>query len=121
MARNAVIQTPPTTLVGAGRNVIFRRRGHAHGPVVRMVSASDVGRMIKAFVFLYLVDTQEAIGQQGFGWHPHSGIATLTLAIEGQGRFVESIGHEGTMVAGDIEWLSAGSGVWYFSLAESSS
>ena len=91
---NAVIQTPPATLVDIGRHVIFRTRGHAHGPIVRMVSASDVGKMIKPFVFLDLIDTQEAIGQQGFGWHPHSGIATLTLAIEGQGRFVESIGHE---------------------------
>ena len=96
-----------------GRKVIFRTRGNAHGPVVRMVSASDVGEMIKPFVFLDLVDTQEAIGEQGFGWHPHSGIATLTLAIEGQGRYVESIGHEGTMLAGDIEWLSAGRGVWH--------
>jgi redox-sensitive bicupin YhaK (pirin superfamily) len=91
---NTVIQTPPTPpLVGVGRNVIFRTRGYAHGPVVRMVSASDVGKMIKPFVFLDLVDTQEPIGQQGFGWHPHSGIATLTLAMEGQGRYVESIGH----------------------------
>jgi hypothetical protein len=37
---NAVIQTPPTPLVGVGRNVIFRTRGYAHGPVVRMVSPS---------------------------------------------------------------------------------
>ena len=114
---NAVIQTPPTSLVGVGRNVVFRTRGHAHGPLVRIVSPSDVGGMIKPFVFLDLVDTQEAIGQQGFGWHPHSGIATLALAIEGQGRYVESIGHEGTMVAGDIEWMSAGLGVWHSGFA----
>jgi redox-sensitive bicupin YhaK (pirin superfamily) len=82
-----------------------------------MVSPSDVGKMIKPFVFLDLVDTQEALGQPGFGWHPHSGIATLTLAIEGQGRYVESIGKEGTMLAGDIEWLSAGRGVWHSGFA----
>ena len=114
---NAANQTPPTPLVGVGRHVVFRTRGHAHGPLVRMVSASDVGKMIKPFVFLDLIDTQEAIGQQGFGWHPHSGIATLTLAMEGQGRYAESIGHEGTMVAGDIEWLSAGRGVWHSGFA----
>lgn len=114
---NAVIQTPPAPAVGVGRNVVFRTRGRAHGPIVRMVSPSDVGQMIKPFVFLDLVDTQEPIGKQGFGWHPHSGIATLTLAIEGQGRFAESIGHEGTMVAGDIEWMSAGLGVWHSGFA----
>ena len=114
---NDVIQTPPIPRGGVGRKVIFRTRGDAHGPVVRMVSPSDVGKMIKPFVFLDLIDTHEAIGQPGFGWHPHSGIATLTLAIEGQGRYVESLGQEGTMVAGDIEWMSAGLGVWHAGFA----
>src|SRR5258705_12850722 len=114
---NDVTPTQPPPVVGVGRIVVFRSRGQVRGPVVRMVSASDVGKMIKPFVFLDLVDTQEPLGQQGFGWHPHSGIATLTLAIEGQGHYVESIGHEGTMVAGDIEWMSAGRGVWHSGFA----
>jgi redox-sensitive bicupin YhaK (pirin superfamily) len=83
---NSVVQTLSTPVVEVGRSVVFRTRGHAHGPVVRMVSPSDVGQMIKPFVFLDLVDTQDAIGQQGFGWHPHSGIATLTLLMDGPGR-----------------------------------
>jgi redox-sensitive bicupin YhaK (pirin superfamily) len=113
---NTVIQNPPS-FAGVGRNVIFRTRGGAHGPIVRMVSPSDVGKMIKPFVFLDLIDTQKAIGQQGFGWHPHSGIATLTLAMEGHGRYAESIGKEGTIAAGDIEWMSAGRGVWHTGFA----
>ncbi|SAL26582.1 Pirin-like protein [Caballeronia choica] len=64
---NVVVQFPPSPAVGGGRNVFFRTRGYAHGPVVRMVSSSDVGKMIKPFVFLDFVDTQEAIGQQGLG------------------------------------------------------
>ncbi|WP_179401670.1 pirin family protein [Burkholderia guangdongensis] len=115
---NAVIQTQPTPLTGVGRHVIFRTRGNAHGPLVRMASPADAGTMIKPFVFLDLIDTQEGIGQQGFGWHPHSGIATLTLAIEGRGRYAESTGHEGTMAPGDIEWMSAGRGVWHTGSAE---
>lgn len=110
---NAVAPMPLQTGERAGRGVIFRTRGRQHGPIVRMVSPSDVGRMIKPFVFLDLIDTQEAIGQKDFGWHPHSGIATLTLLMEGQGRYAESIGHEGPMGAGDIEWMSAGHGVWH--------
>jgi hypothetical protein len=46
-----------------------------------MVSASDVGKMIKPFVFLDLIATQEPIGQQGFGWHPHSGIASRSRSL----------------------------------------
>lgn len=110
---NAIIQTPPTPLAGVGRNVVFRTRGDAHGPLVRMINASDVGNMTKPFVFLDLVDSKEAFGRPGFGWHPHSGIATLTLVMEGQGHYAESIGHAGSTVPGDIEWLSAGRGVWH--------
>ena len=109
-------QTAPS-LVGGGRSVALRTRGRAHGPIVRLVSANDLGEMIKPFIFLDLVDTNQALGQPGAGWHPHSGIATLTLAIEGEGRYVESIGQEGTTVAGDVEWLSAGSGVWHSGFA----
>jgi redox-sensitive bicupin YhaK (pirin superfamily) len=84
-----------------------------------MVSPSDVGEMIKPFVFLDLIDAQEAIGRRGFGWHPHSGIATLTLLMDGRSRYAESVGHEGTMEAGDIEWMSAGRGVWHSGSTES--
>ncbi|CAG2157550.1 hypothetical protein LMG31506_06046 [Cupriavidus yeoncheonensis] len=115
---NSVIETPPTPVASVGRTVVLRTHGHAHGTIVRMASPGDVGKLIKPFVFLDLIDTQEAIGQQGIGWHPHSGIATLTLAIEGQGGYVESTGHEGTMTAGDIEWMSAGRGVWHSGFAE---
>jgi len=110
---NAVVRTLSTRVVEVGRSIVFRTRGHVHGPVVRMVSPSDVGQMIKPFVFLDLVDTQDAIGQKGFGWHPHSGIATLTLLMDGKVHYAESTDHEGTMKAGDIEWMSAGRGVWH--------
>jgi redox-sensitive bicupin YhaK (pirin superfamily) len=82
-----------------------------------MVSASDIGQLIKPFVFLDLVDTHAPLGQPGSGWHPHSGIATLTLAIEGQGRYADSTGQEGATAAGDVEYLNAGRGVWHSGFA----
>src|SRR5258706_5556691 len=112
-----VIQPPPTSVVSVSRRVVYRTRGQAHGPLVRMVSASDIGQLIKPFVFLDLVDTQQPLGQPGFGWHPHSGIATLTLAIEGQGRYADSTGQEGVTAAGDVEFLNAGRGVWHSGFA----
>lgn len=110
---NAALQTPsaPTR---AGRSVIFRTRGHAHGLVTRMVSPSDVGQMIKPFVFLDLFDGIVIPPDMlRSGWHPHSGIATLTLLMEGEVCFNESLGHEGLMTAGDVEWMCAGRGVWH--------
>jgi redox-sensitive bicupin YhaK (pirin superfamily) len=112
-----VIQPPRTSVVSVSRRVVYRTRGQARGPLVRVVSASDVGQLIKPFVFLDLVDTQQPLGQPGFGWHPHSGIATLTLAIEGEGRYADSTGQEGATAAGDVEYLNAGRGVWHSGFA----
>ncbi len=95
------------------RWVALRTRGRSHGPIARLVSAGEVGEIIKPFVVLDLVDSQVGFGQPGGGWHPHSGIATLTLAIEGTGHYAESLGHEGTTLPGDVEWMSAGRGVWH--------
>src|SRR5450631_3658383 len=113
----SVIQPPPASVVSVSRRVAYRTRGQAHGPLVRMASASDIGQLIKPFVFLDLVDTQQPLGQPGFGWHPHSGIATLTLAIEGEGRYADSTGEEGATAAGDVEYLNAGRGVWHSGFA----
>ncbi|WP_321950954.1 pirin family protein [Paraburkholderia bannensis] len=110
---NAVTSSPANPEVEQRRHVVFRTRGHAHGPIVRMVSPGDVGQLIKPFVFLDLVDSRQASAEHNFGWHPHSGIATLTLAMQGTSHYAESTGHEGTMAAGDIEWMSAGRGVWH--------
>lgn len=114
----AATQPPSKAASGVGRFIVYRTRGQAHGPIVRLVSPSDVGNLLKPFVFLDLIDTKMALGQQGSGWHPHSGIATLTLAMEGRGYYAESLGHEGNTVAGDVEWLSAGHGVWHSGHAE---
>src|SRR5882724_5587610 len=114
---NAVIQSAPAAPVGAGRRVVFRTHGETHGPFTRMATVSDHGQMIKPFLALDLVDTKEAIGREGYGWHPHSGIATLTLAVEGNGGYANSIGNEGKLVPGDIEWLSAGRGAWHSGFA----
>ena len=97
----------------AARWVALRTRGQSHGPLVRLVSADDLGELIKPFVFLDLVDSPVGFGQPGSGWHPHSGIATLTLAMDGRGHYVESLGSEGTTLPGDVEWMSAGRGVWH--------
>src|ERR1700692_3040307 len=53
-----------------------RTRGQSHGPITRLMSPSDFGRLLKPFVFLDLIDNQ---GKpfSGFGLHPHSGTATL--------------------------------------------
>jgi redox-sensitive bicupin YhaK (pirin superfamily) len=47
----------------------------------------------------------------GFPWHPHRGIETITYVLEGTVEHGDSLGHRGVISAGDIQWMTAGSGI----------
>jgi len=47
----------------------------------------------------------------GFPWHAHRGIETVTYMIEGLVEHGDSMGNKGTIEAGDIQWMTAGSGI----------
>lgn len=47
----------------------------------------------------------------GFPWHPHRGIETVTYMIEGRVDHGDSLGNKGTIGPGDIQWMTAGSGI----------
>ena len=89
-----------------------RTRGQSHGPITRLMSPSDFGRLLKPFVFLDLFDTQ-ANPFSGFGLHPHSGIATLTYVAEGSVSYEDTNGAAGSLPADGLEWMRAGGGVWH--------
>jgi redox-sensitive bicupin YhaK (pirin superfamily) len=76
------------------------------------MSPSDLGRLLKPFVFLDLIDN-EGTPFSGFGLHPHSGIATVTYVAEGSVRYEDTNGATGLLPAGGIEWMRAGGGVWH--------
>src|SRR5216684_4121352 len=94
------------------RRVTYRTRGHSHGPITRLVSPSDVGELIKPFVFLdyFEIDPKR---MPPIGFHPHSGIATLSLIFEGQITYEETSGTKGIIEPGGVEWMRASGGVWH--------
>ena len=47
----------------------------------------------------------------GFPWHPHRGIETITYLLEGLVEHGDSMGNKGTIGAGDVQWMTAGSGI----------
>jgi redox-sensitive bicupin YhaK (pirin superfamily) len=104
----------PTTLIEQRSlpRIAKRTRGQKHGPITRLMSPSDFGRLLKPFVFLDLIDNQGA-SFSGFGLHPHSGIATVTYIAEGSVRYEDTNGATGLLPAGGIEWMRAGGGVWH--------
>jgi len=103
----------------ASRAVVLRTRGSKHGPITRLLSPSDIGELIKPFVFLDFFDIPET-DEPTFGWHPHSGIATLTVVHEGAIEYQETTGVKGALPAGGIEWMRAGRGVWHTGAAPQS-
>lgn len=48
---------------------------------------------------------------KGFPWHPHRGIETITYVLAGQVEHSDSLGNSGTLGAGDVQWMTAGSGI----------
>ena len=48
---------------------------------------------------------------QGFPWHPHRGIETVTYIIQGSVEHGDSMGNSGVISSGDIQWMTAGSGI----------
>ena len=48
---------------------------------------------------------------RGFPWHPHRGIETITYVTKGDVEHGDSLGNEGIISTGDVQWMTAGSGI----------
>jgi redox-sensitive bicupin YhaK (pirin superfamily) len=51
--------------------------------------------------------------EMGFPWHPHRGIETLTYLLKGKVDHEDSMGNSGTIHPGEIQWMTAGSGIFH--------
>lgn len=54
----------------------------------------------------------------GFPWHPHRGIETVTYMLEGRIAHGDSLGNAGVIRSGDLQWMSAGSGIIHQEMPE---
>ena len=93
-----IIETTPT-IEGAG---------------VKLQRAFGFGKTKEFDPFLLLDDFRNenpADYLAGFPWHPHRGIETITYVLAGQVEHGDSLGNKGKMGAGDVQWMTAGSGI----------
>jgi redox-sensitive bicupin YhaK (pirin superfamily) len=108
------VENAPLATVSAGaRPIVLTTSGRRQGPIARLMSPSDIGEMIKPFVFLDHFDVEPRPGQPFMGIHPHSGIATLTVVLRGGMVYEDTTGKTGAVPTGGLEWMKAGNGVWH--------
>jgi hypothetical protein len=96
----------------------IRRMSHSvptrEGAGVRLRRAFPFGDQAECDPFLLLDDFRSdnpADYRAGFPWHPHRGIETITYVLAGSVEHQDSLGNRGVLGAGDIQWMTAGSGI----------
>jgi redox-sensitive bicupin YhaK (pirin superfamily) len=93
---------------------IMKPEPHVEGAGVHLVRTIGTRRLDHLDPFLLLdhfESTEPADYNAGFPYHPHRGIETVTLVRQGEVRHRDSLGHKGAIGAGDIQWMTSGSGI----------
>lgn len=95
-------------------NKILESRPTLEGAGVRLKRAFGHPEVPQLDPFLLLDDFRSNNPSDylaGFPWHPHRGIETVTYIIEGVVEHGDSMGNTGKIHSGDIQWMTAGSGI----------
>ena len=93
---------------------ISQSRPTLEGAGVKLRRAFGFGATTDFDPFLLLDDFRNDNPEEykaGFPWHPHRGIETITYVLAGEVEHGDSLGNRGTLGAGDIQWMTAGSGI----------
>jgi redox-sensitive bicupin YhaK (pirin superfamily) len=84
------------------------------GAGVHLRRAFGFGNTTEFDPFLLLDDFRNDVPEDylaGFPWHPHRGIETVTYVLAGTVEHGDSMGNHGAIAAGDVQWMTAGSGI----------
>ncbi len=89
---------------------------HVEGAGVNLQRVFGFGDPSLTDPFLMMDDFRNERPQdylKGFPWHPHRGIETITYVLAGTVEHGDSLGNVGTLGAGDVQWMTAGSGIMH--------
>jgi redox-sensitive bicupin YhaK (pirin superfamily) len=64
-----------------------------------------------------LMLSEDSFSSPGFEWHPHRGVGTVTMVLDGVLEHGDSLGHTGALEPGDVQWMTAGRGIIHRELA----
>jgi redox-sensitive bicupin YhaK (pirin superfamily) len=95
---------------------IIQAQPTVEGAGVRLHRAFGFGEAGEYDPFLLLDDFRNENPEDylpGFPWHPHRGIETITYMLAGTVNHGDSLGNAGTLGAGDVQWMTAGRGIFH--------
>src|SRR6202162_1518666 len=95
-------------------NVVWKNKPTLEGAGVHLKRVFGFPQLPKLDPFLMMDDfssNEPAEYLAGFPWHPHRGIETITYVLAGTVEHGDSMGNRGAIAAGDIQWMTAGSGI----------
>ncbi len=109
-------ETREVARMSSSRDVteVLPARPTLEGAGVRLKRAVGYDQVPRFDPFLLLDDIHSTDPQDyvaGFPWHPHRGIETVTCVVEGLVEHGDRIGNRGTIGSGDVQWMTAGSGI----------
>jgi redox-sensitive bicupin YhaK (pirin superfamily) len=93
---------------------ILESQPTVEGAGVKLRRAFGFGSTRETDPFLLFDDFRNERPQDyiaGFPWHPHRGIETITYVLSGTVAHGDSLGNAGELGAGDVQWMTAGSGI----------
>jgi len=93
---------------------LIRSKPTREGAGVHLRRAFGFGNTSDFDPFLLLDDFRNDVPEDylaGFPWHPHRGIETITYVLAGEVEHGDSLGNRGAIRAGDVQWMTAGSGI----------
>lgn len=93
---------------------VFRSKPTIEGAGVHLRRAFGYSQVPQFDPFLMLDDFRSDNPEdylKGFPWHPHRGIETITYVLRGDVEHVDSMGNKGVISSGDVQWMTAGSGI----------
>ena len=100
---------------------ITQSKPAVEGAGVRLRRAFGFGDTTAFDPFLLLDDFRNERPEDyraGFPWHPHRGIETITYVLAGTVEHRDSLGNTGALGAGDVQWMTAGSGILHQEMHE---
>jgi quercetin 2,3-dioxygenase len=93
---------------------VWRSRATVEGAGVHLKRAFGYNQVPQLDPFLLLDDFHSSNPEEylpGFPWHPHRGIETITYVLHGEVEHGDSLGNQGIIHPGDVQWMTAGSGI----------